>query len=932
MLVMKRKMFSAVTLTLLLTSMLILAFNIQPVKASGTIYIRADGSIDPPTAPITTGDNITYTFADNIFDEIVVERSNIIIDGYRYTLQGIGTGNGFYLSGIDNVTIKNTTIKNYQYGIMLYSSSNNTISRNNITANNSEGIYLEGYSDYNRIAGNSINNSQYGIRLYYSSDNSIVGNNITNNEYGIRLTYSTYNNISENNVTANSRDGIYLYESSNNIISKNSITANNGDGIYFYASCYNNTIYHNNLINNTNQVDISYTSGNVWDDGYPSGGNYWSDYTGVDANGDGIGDTPYIIDANNTDRYPLMHPWSPLPVHNINTGLGYATIQEAIDAPETLDRHTIFVEAGTYFEHVRIERKSLALIGESKENTIIDGNGTGTVVTLWYAPNVTISGFTIRNSGVGYDLSSGIYLYISPYSNITGNIVRNNQNGIKLSYSHDTFLVGNIVSSSMSGGVVLDFSAGSTLKNNEMSGNHYNFVVESAGYLSEWIYDIDTSNTVDGKPVYYLINQHDTHVPTNAGYIAAINSTRIMVKNVTLTNNGQGVFFFYTTNSTIENATIINNEHGIVLSYSWNITIMQNKVTNSGGEGIELIVSHYNTIENNDILDNGLKGIAMFWGSTHNNITYNVIANNAGGVSIEGGSNNNVVENIITNSSGVFIMGSSNNIIKNTIINNNVGNGIFMWPGSDTNIRGNIIMNSEYGIYLGGGSQNNKIYENSIINNKFGIYMAHINNTVYHNNFVNNEKQAYNHYLGFKNVWDDGYPSGGNYWGDYTGVDINNDGLGDTPYVIDENNTDRHPLMAPFRTFNIGAWNGTSYNVGMVTNSTVSSFQVDTDKKRISFNVSGVEGTIGFCRVAIPNIIVQDLWQGNYTVLLDGSPWSFINWTDNVNTYILINYTHSEHEVVIIPEFPSTLTLAIFMLTTSIATTLWKTKRKRQPP
>jgi len=385
---MLKRTFSALILTLLIMSMLTLAFNIQPVKASGTVYIKADGSIDPPDAPISSVDNITYTLTGNITSDaygIVVERSNIIVDGDGYTLQGIGTGNGFYLSGIDNVTIKNTNIKNYEYGIMLYSSSNNTISRNNITANNGQGIRGDSannnaisenniianndraiwfdWSSYTSVSGNNITNNRGGIYLQMSSNNSIngnniaaniheygialtgsfyiggssynniQGNNITNNEYGIRLTYSTYNNISENNVTANSRDGInlygssnynsifgnnvtansrdgiYLYESSNNIISKNSITANNW-GIYFYTSCYNNTIYHNNLINNTNQVGISYTSVNVWDDGYPSGGNYWSEYTGVDADADGIGDTPYTIDANNTDRYPLMAPFS----------------------------------------------------------------------------------------------------------------------------------------------------------------------------------------------------------------------------------------------------------------------------------------------------------------------------------------------------------------------------------------------------------------------------------------------------------------------------------------------------------------------------------------------------------------------------------------------------------------------------------------------
>jgi len=70
----------------------------------------------------------------------------------------------------------------------------------------------------------------------------------------------------------------------------------------------NNRIYHNDFVDNKKQVQ-SYSSSNVWDDGYPSGGNYWSDYNGYDSNHDGIGDTSYFIDENNTDHYPLMVPY-----------------------------------------------------------------------------------------------------------------------------------------------------------------------------------------------------------------------------------------------------------------------------------------------------------------------------------------------------------------------------------------------------------------------------------------------------------------------------------------------------------------------------------------------------------------------------------------------------------------------------------------------
>jgi hypothetical protein len=98
--------------------------NVPVVLGSGTIYIRADGSIEPPTAPISSLDNITYTFTSDIYDEIVVERSHIVIDGNAYTLQGSENGNGFYWTDINNA--------NNIYGIYISFSSNNSISGNNI--------------------------------------------------------------------------------------------------------------------------------------------------------------------------------------------------------------------------------------------------------------------------------------------------------------------------------------------------------------------------------------------------------------------------------------------------------------------------------------------------------------------------------------------------------------------------------------------------------------------------------------------------------------------------------------------------------------------------------------------------------------------------------------------------------------------------------
>lgn len=147
-----RRVFVGIILILLLIGMLVLAFSVKPVRASGTIYIRADGSIDPPDAPISTIDNVTYTFTGKIDGSIVVERDNIMCEGSGYTVQGSGAydSNGIDLAGRNNVTIKHMTIDAFYRGINLYHSSSNCVSGNNIT-NNAWGVFF-GFSSNNNVS------------------------------------------------------------------------------------------------------------------------------------------------------------------------------------------------------------------------------------------------------------------------------------------------------------------------------------------------------------------------------------------------------------------------------------------------------------------------------------------------------------------------------------------------------------------------------------------------------------------------------------------------------------------------------------------------------------------------------------------------------------------------------------------------------------
>jgi parallel beta-helix repeat protein len=318
-----KKTFPVLLMSMLFLSVIVLAINVQPAQAvAQTVYIKADGSITPVGAPIVTSDNITYSFTGDVtyptYSGIVVQRSNIVIDGKGYTVQGnqanpMSSGIGLNLTNINNAAIKNVNVKSFMAGIVLISSSTNSINGNNITANQIMGIVL-GYSSTNSINGNNVTSNGYGISLVFSSTNSINGNNVTKNGYGIYLNSSSTNSVCRNNIAATSYVGIFLYPSCNyNSIIGNNIT-NNLCGILLGSS--SNKIYSNNFINNKYQAITSPI--NVWDNGYPSGGNYWSDYTGTDlysgpnqlqTGSDGIGDTSYIVNGTtDTDNYPLMGP------------------------------------------------------------------------------------------------------------------------------------------------------------------------------------------------------------------------------------------------------------------------------------------------------------------------------------------------------------------------------------------------------------------------------------------------------------------------------------------------------------------------------------------------------------------------------------------------------------------------------------------------
>jgi parallel beta-helix repeat protein len=278
-------------------------------------------------------------------------------------------------------------------------------------------------------------------------------------------------------------------------------------------------------------------------------------------------------------------------------------------------------------------------------------------------------------------------------------------------------------------------------------------------------------------------------------------------------------------------------------------------------------------------------------------IQANLTTVNISGFTIQNGTNGITLEKC-----------NSSNIQENILVRNSIG--IWLHYSNSNTISDNILSDDWCGIQLCGHSSKNTIILNTIKDNAEGLGITGEDNFIIHNNFINNQNQTII-IESFHNNWNNTYE--GNYWSNYNGTDADQDGIGDTPYLIDGNNQDNHPLMGMYSEFKI-QWEEKTYIVTTICNSTITNFDFGTlYENAISFNVTGPEGTAGFCRILIPHALLDR----NYTVLIDGSPPLMekeLPLSNSTHTYLYFTYTLTTRQVVIVPEFSITMILALLII------------------
>ena len=528
-----------------------------------------NGSANCIIQAVNSSDHVFEVTADYVNISGFTVRSGAT-GGYPYYSAGI------YLYYADMCNISNNNCSNNVYGIHLYYSSNNTITGNNANYLGN-GIFLL-YSSNNTITNNNVSNNDYGISLrYYSSSNTITNNNVSNNIHGISFDSSSYNTLISN-IFVN--DGFTVFNSYQNTVEDNTVngkplvyledasdTVVLDAGQVILIKCRNITIENLNL-SNTN-VGIK-----LWE----TEDSKISNNTVCNNNWGGI----YLTYSNNNSI--------------VNNNCSNSDNDDGIQLRHSNNNSIANNNCSNNSDGIQLEY--------SNNNSITNNNCSANNwegIDLGYSNNNN----SITNNNCSSNDRCGIFLdYSNNNNSIANNNCSSNEYGIFLDYSNNNNVANNNCSNN-GWGILLRYSNDNKLTGNTMLGNGIgNGILIGGESLSDYIHEIDESNTINGKPVYYWKGVNGGRIPDGAGQVILVSCKEVVVENQNLNDGSVGIEIAFSSYITITNNNCSNNIYGFLLMYSNNNTIANNNCSNNWYGILFWFDSNINTVYLNNFINN----------------------------------------------------------------------------------------------------------------------------------------------------------------------------------------------------------------------------------------------------------------------------------------------------------------------------------------
>ncbi len=400
-------------------------------------------------------------------------------------------------------------------------------------------------------------------------------------------------------------------------------------------------------------------------------------------------------------------------------GKPYKTIQKGVDSAGKGD--TVLVRPGTYNENVAVEKIiSLRSTSGDPTDTIVKAINASRNTILISADHVNVSGFTLQ--GATTEWYAGLYVNQVVNGNFSDNFFSENSIGFYLNSGGGHILGDNTVQDNDFFGCYIARSEENILTGNDFSDNNYDFYLFGET-LPQYTQDIDTTNKVAGKSVYYWVGEEDKEVPEDAGFIGLVNCSDITVRDQTIRNTGYGALLAYTTDSEIENLKVSGCADGIYLWHSTGNSIRKSTFNKNGWDGIELQDgSDDNTIEECEANFNGDMGIELDASSGNHLKKNKADTNDFNGIRLYAGSNSNEIRDssVSYNGPGVFVYQSEGNLFSGNTINSNEDYGIWLSSNCEKNIfEDNIIKFNEEGVKISSNGRFNSFTGNTVSRSRY---------------------------------------------------------------------------------------------------------------------------------------------------------------------------------------------------------------------